>query len=261
MVYRISFTIYFLTASLLLIPSAARASEGSRQASPQSMFVRGNDYYEKGDYANAIKEYEKIVSAGSESGPVYYNIANAYFKEGKLGKAILNYERAQLLMPRDADLISNYKFALSSIGGEPVLQKGIWAWFPIKVYSGSFTIDELTWMSSGMYIAVILFLFLTIFIPKTRKYSLTAVLVIAVLIIVNLFIVWHKVETMKKTAVTVVPRAEALFGPFDTATQFFQIQEGMKVIILGEKDDWYKVKRADGKIGWIKMSEVERVNI
>ena len=56
-----------------------------------------------------------------------------------------------------------------------------------------------------------------------------------------------------------VSKAEALFGPFDSATKFFTLHEGMGVTILSSKNGWYKVRRADGKAGWIYEDGVERI--
>jgi len=55
----------------------------------------------------------------------------------------------------------------------------------------------------------------------------------------------------------VVPRTEVFYGPFESATKFFSLQEGMKARVVNEKEDWYKVKRDDGKSGWIKKDTLE----
>jgi tetratricopeptide (TPR) repeat protein len=78
-------------------------------------FFNGNGLYEKGDYAGAAAEYEKVRSMGLESGNLYYNLGNAYVKEGKLAEAILSYRRALRLMPRDGDLEANLGYADLSV--------------------------------------------------------------------------------------------------------------------------------------------------
>ncbi|HEY0749297.1 MAG TPA: hypothetical protein VGD63_21535 [Steroidobacteraceae bacterium] len=39
-----------------------------------------------------------------------YNLANSYARQGKLGMAVLNYERASLLSPNDPDIEANLKY-------------------------------------------------------------------------------------------------------------------------------------------------------
>jgi tetratricopeptide (TPR) repeat protein len=43
-----------------------------------------------------------------------YNLANSYARAGKPGMAVLNYERAALLAPNDADIQANLKYVRSS---------------------------------------------------------------------------------------------------------------------------------------------------
>ena len=64
---------------------------------------------------------------------------------------------------------------------------------------------------------------------------------------------------MKTGAVTIVPRAEVFYSPFDTATKFFTLNEGDKINVIKDKGDWYMVMRADGKAGWIHKNEAERI--
>lgn len=44
-----------------------------------------------------------------------YNLANSYARAGKPGMAVLNYERAALLAPTDADIQANLNFVRSSL--------------------------------------------------------------------------------------------------------------------------------------------------
>jgi SH3-like domain-containing protein len=75
----------------------------------------------------------------------------------------------------------------------------------------------------------------------------------------NVAVVWKKTNDIKTGAVTVVPKADAFYGPFDTATKFFTLNEGVYVNVMKGKGDWVKVKRADGKIGWVKADEIEKI--
>src|ERR1700730_10353608 len=43
-----------------------------------------------------------------------YNLANAYARAGKPGLAVLNYERASLLAPDDADINANLEYVRAS---------------------------------------------------------------------------------------------------------------------------------------------------
>ena len=63
-------------------------------SSPNTLFFHGNALYGEERYAEAAAEYERVLAAGLESGPLYFNLGNAYFKAGDVGHAVLAYERA-----------------------------------------------------------------------------------------------------------------------------------------------------------------------
>ncbi len=65
-------------------------------------------------YEKAILNYEKIINDGQiHNSKLYYNLANAYFLKGDLGRAILNYLRAERLDGSDANIKKNLAFARS----------------------------------------------------------------------------------------------------------------------------------------------------
>ena len=87
-------------------------SLGSGDASAQDEIVaRGNEAYQAGDFAAAIDAYVAVLEAGFESADLHYNLGNAYFKAGDLGRAILAWERARVRAPGDADVEANLELA------------------------------------------------------------------------------------------------------------------------------------------------------
>ena len=62
--------------------------------------------YQKGNYQQAIRDYEEILKNG-ESAEIYFNLGNAYYRTDNITKAVLNYERARLLSPGDDDINFN----------------------------------------------------------------------------------------------------------------------------------------------------------
>jgi tetratricopeptide (TPR) repeat protein len=65
-------------------------------------------------YEKAILNYEKIISDGRiRNSKLYYNLGNAYFLKEDIGRAILNYRRAQRLDKTDTNIQKNLAFARS----------------------------------------------------------------------------------------------------------------------------------------------------
>ncbi len=252
-----------LTICLLLftapLAETAQKDLSMTLGDPEELFSKGNQFYLDGQYDNAAREYEKILQMGKQSGPVYYNLANSYFKTEKFGKAILNYERAERLMPRDADVKANYTFARSMVKDKVMPKKGIWGWAPFIRYYTSFTINELVWISSALFFFLIFLIFLILTGVFRLRYKVILVVTTLFLLSINTATVYYKAYSIGKDAVVVTPRVEVLYGPFKSATKFFTLHEGSSVTIIDSKGEWYKVRRSDNKIGWIPKKAVESI--
>ncbi|MCX8495350.1 MAG: tetratricopeptide repeat protein [Akkermansiaceae bacterium] len=70
-------------------------------------FAEANQRFQAGDFAGAASAYEQILTVEGPRASVCYNLGNSYFRLGKFGPAILAYERARILTPRDPDLMTN----------------------------------------------------------------------------------------------------------------------------------------------------------
>ncbi|MCK5451761.1 MAG: tetratricopeptide repeat protein [Candidatus Omnitrophica bacterium] len=233
---------------------------GFSQTDTDMSFEQASVCYGRGEYDKAVAVYEDILSGGVESRSIYYNLGNAYFKLGAMGKAILNYERAKKIMPRDADLAANIRLARSMIkGGKVVSERTIWDWYPVKVYSNNFSLNEITIFSSGMYIAAILLLILGVVNPNIKRKAIVITIILFIFIAINTLIMWRKDGGMGRDAVVISSQTDALFGPFDSETKFFTLYEGVNCDVVRSKGEWCKIRREDGKTGWVKKDEIEIV--
>ena len=79
-----------------------------------TLFIDANAQYADGNYAEAAVMYEQLV-AQQPSAEAYYNLGNAYFKQGELAQSILAYERALRIKPSYKDAQYNLQFAQSRI--------------------------------------------------------------------------------------------------------------------------------------------------
>ncbi len=93
----------FLTILYGLLAALAVADE--------SRFDQANRQFEAGDIAGAASIYQEILAIDGPSASVLYNLGNCEQRLGKYGYAILAYERARLLTPRDPDLLANLDLA------------------------------------------------------------------------------------------------------------------------------------------------------
>lgn len=239
---------------LLFIPAALADSSSARD-----LFRAGNDFYEKGDYKAAIKEYSGILDMGYESGALYYNLGNSYFKDGELGEAVLNYKRAGKLMPRDSDLESNYRYVLSLLTSHAPEKPKI---LPLRLFEKlalSFTVNELAIFLSLLFFILAALVLSHLYFNRVKRYFTAAVAGLLILSAFDAALLAEKLTRMAAEAVVVSKEADAKFEPFERATTHFTLHEGSPVLILDSKPPWRKVKRPDGKIGWVESSDLERV--
>jgi len=217
-----------------------------------SGFYRGNLLYEKAEYAEAIKEYQRILGLGYESSALYYNLGNSYVKQGRLPEAALNYEKALRLAPRDRDIQANYSYVWSLLqsNGSERKPRGMLA--VILYMFKMFSIDELTIIMSFLYWLLVIIIIFTIVGKLSRQKCLIAVAVILTLLSLAGFAFGQRIGCIGKEAIVLEKNLDVRFEPFETATVYFELPAGSKVDLISCRNDWCKIERADGKKGWVK---------
>jgi tetratricopeptide (TPR) repeat protein len=228
-----------------------------------SVFDEANKLYLEQKYDAAINRYESIINNGYESGEVYFNLGNAYYKQGKLQNAVLNYERAKRFMPSDEDL----QFNLQHVGlqlidkVEPVPELFIYQWmhslltiFPLK------TIITLLYILFLLTLALFsLFLFAKTY--EQKRYTLLGGMVCTVLLIIGIanFFIQSYQESNSKYAIVMTDVANIKSAPDQKGNDLFVIHKGLKVQLMDNVNQWTKIRLADGKVGWIPQTEIEKI--
>jgi tetratricopeptide (TPR) repeat protein len=245
-------------AVLWMLAGASVLADPIRMREPEARFYKAAGYYEAGKYDQAIAEYTFLLNQGLESGPLYYNLGNCFFKKGELGRALLFYERARRLIPRDGDLESNYQYARSLVRRDTAAEAESWYVRIAGEIGGQFTVNEIVWFLSILYWVLVSGLILIGFIRSSKRYVLPVLIIVVVLAILGGTALYAKLAEIERTAMVIREDTEAKFEPFDRATTHFALHEGMKVQVLDRKDGWVKIARSDKKMGWVKDLNIER---
>jgi len=250
---------FIWTGSFIVAAAVCALSAYALDAEFISAFDAGNKYYEKGDYASAIKEYGKIIGRDTASGNLYYNIGNCYFKKGDIGHALLYYERAKRLMPQDADLRSNYEFALSQEKAQGQMAEKPLTAKALDILFGGLTIDGLAIYLSSAWGLLIFCLSVSIFSRGARRLMPYALAVIVIMALPAAAAFQDRLAGLERDAIITAKAVDAKFEPFDSATTYFQVNQGNLVREIDEKEGWRKIRRADGKLGWVKSDSLEKI--
>jgi len=223
-----------------------------------SLFVEGNLAYREGRYEEAVAKYEEIVSSGKESGNLYYNLGNGYLKLNQVGKAILNYERAKDLMPRDSDLNANYKLALMERQGVSVSsRRPLWQRF-IEALGDFCTINEIFGLALLLGGLLALCHLCSLYGEWPRKIYMTLYTIMGG-IFVLLALIFILSLVVNNNQAVIIADAEAKFEPREEATTYFDLKQGHKVRIIKPISEWYKIERPDGKKGWLLKDKLEEI--
>jgi tetratricopeptide (TPR) repeat protein len=242
---------------VVVVTGVGRSRADAPAASPQTTFYHANALYKDGQYADAAKEYEQVVQSGLESGNLYFNLGNAYFKAGEKGKAILNYERARRLIPRDPDLEANLAYT-QSLAGIDVCVPVLWqrVAFPLAHRTST---SQLMWATSGFYTLLLAGLAVYRLWPRRPRWLVYASTTLAVLVLVATTSLGQQVlsDDWQHAAVVVGGDTAARFEPADTGTVHFSLKEGSLVRVLDTRPGWVQIARCDGLRGWVERTNVE----
>ena len=95
---------WLLLIALWFAPAVCTGAETAK------IFQEANTSYRTGDHAKAADLYESLTEREPGVATFYYNLANTYVRLGKLSRAILNYEKALRLDPRNGDVRENLRY-------------------------------------------------------------------------------------------------------------------------------------------------------
>ena len=230
-------------------------------ASEETTFQQGNEYYQQKQYDKAIETYDKLVQSGYEGASLYYNLGNAYYKAGKVGFAILYYEKALKLSPGDDDITHNLSLANLKIIDKV---ESLPEFFLFRWWEGLLSFFS----SSGWTITTYIFYLVLIFSigcyffvmnPLRQKIILISGVIALFLFIVTAILLTVKLnrELNIKKGIIVENTVNVKISPDSGSNDAFIVHEGLKVALEDKIDDWIKVRLQDGKIGWIPNNDVK----
>lgn len=219
--------------------------------------------YQKGNYQQAIRDYEEILKNG-ESAEIYFNLGNAYYRTDNITKAVLNYERARLLSPGDDDINFNLQFARSKTIDKitPESEMFFVTWYKSLV---NFTSVD-NWAKTGILCIVmaLLLVLLYLFGPQLmlRKIGFFGGLAFFVIFLLsNLFAFQQKQALDNRTgAIIMTPSVNIKKTPAKNSADQFVLHEGTRVDIIDKgMTDWRCIRVGDGREGWIETKAIEEI--
>ena len=222
----------------------------------QFMFEQANARYQAGMYQEAIDLYLQVIANGKVSGEVYFNLGNAYYKSGDIGRAILYYERAKPFLEGDEALDQNIRLArLRTVDEiEPLPRLFLIEWWDALLYLLS--LETLAWITYGFYLLVVILLVLNIVWHGRWKRPVWIAIWVFVPVIVIFISRVYQFET-SRFGIILETKVSVMNEPNISGQEIFILHEGTKVRINRSVDNWDEISIPDGKTGWIEQKNLE----
>lgn len=231
--------------------------------SPKQAWSAANEAYIAGEFARAEELYERIVADDKHSLKLYFNLANACFKQNELGKAILYYKRALRLSPGDEDVRHNLAMAESMTKDriEQVPEFFLKTWLRSvrnTLSCRSWTIASLAMLAITLILGLLFVLSQRLVLRKVGFYG---VLVTAFLFVATTWFAASERDVMldREEAVVMTSTASVKSSPDRSATDLFVLHEGTTVRIVETLDEWSEIVIADGKKGWVESEKIKQI--
>ena len=246
--------------ALVVVLSGVHAQEPTAT----ELMAGANARYERGEYTEAAQGYEALIGRGYRDTAIYYNLANAYLEDGDLGRAVLNYLRAEELSPRDTDVLTNLEVArgrtvdqLEAEGDSLVASVADfgrrWA------TTGEFGIAALLLWAVFAAASSVLILAPTVRLSVLLR-SGAAVAFVLMLVSLTLTISMIYSNPYENSGVVTVRTVGVLTGPGPQYAEAFSLHSGAQVRLIGSRHGWLQVALPGGELqGWAPAHAIESV--
>ena len=230
---------------------------------PDSIFSRANKNYNLGSYEQALAGYDSIVQLGLHSSELYFNMGNAHYKLNRIAPSILNYEKAHLLDPTSKDIQHNMRFAQNmAIDVIEELPPNVFDAF-IKSLSGAFSLS----LWSGLVIGLLALACLAFAVylqsrqSRQKRQFFVLSLLLAVLSVSSFGLALDRQarDAQQSEAIIFAQTTDFRSEPNLRSEILVQLHEGTKVRVEDQVEQWVKARLANGTVGWLTQSDVQRI--
>jgi len=237
-----------------VVPASAQTAEEA--------FERGNEAYAAGKWAAAATEYRTVLDYRVVDARVHYNLGNAEFRLGRLGPAILHYEKAKRLDPSDAEIGSNLVFAQGFRFDRVEVEEPFVLVRPLHALQARLGIDgqvsvlvSLLWIAGGL---MAWGLSRPGRLGPVHGWLLAALVTSIVLVGLSWWNTYERLER-RELAVVMAPAAKIVAGPGPSNPSLLTVHEGLTVVVLNDRGDWVQVSLPNGINGWIEARAIDPV--
>jgi len=253
----------FAALSALLCFPAFFALAASSKTAPEAIFLNGVRAYDEGRFAEAAEAFASLAEGGVVNAKLYYDLGNALMKDGKLGPAILWYERASRLAPDDPELAFNLARADERLKDAREEGGGSMARIAFFLY-GTLSQNALAWATlacNALFWAALAAWRFRERKPLAKRFERALKgLALAALAGVCLFgpsagYAWYAAAS-DSTGVILQDEVAVRSGKSADAAALFTLHAGTRVVADVSEDGWTRIRFGRDKLGWAPANAV-----
>ena len=223
-----------------------------------------NDLYEQGKFVEAAQLYQQLADGGYGDIALFYNLGNAYYKSGDVGRAIVNYLRAGRLDPRDSDIQENLRIARDETVDLVGRDRESALAGSIDLPELRLTLNELALAALGLWIVLALMLLVLLLARgfSFRRWIGYASILVALLWLLGTASLGSRLysEAADRSVVVVVESVEVVGGPGERYEAQFTLHSGAEASLIETRGAWSRLRLAGGGLqGWVPADAVELV--
>lgn len=259
---------------LMIVPAATGLSQASSDAEKKILYSQGTEYFHQATeihesdmeaaielYGNALLRFERLVAEGKvNNGKLYYNIGNIHFLLDDIGRAILNYRRAEQFIPNDPNLMKNLAYARNMRPDKFVMQERRTIFKTLFFFHYDFAIQTRLIIFSISYLCFWTLAGIRVFTNRPfTSWGLGFALLFILLFGASLY--WAGSRTMGPAGVILAREIVGRQGDADSYQPSFAapLHAGTEFTLLENRDDWWLIELPDGRSSWIPARSGELV--
>lgn len=248
--------LFILTASFGLTTNLFGAAPSS-PVNAEGTFAKANADYAAGRFPAAIAAYESLAHSGQWNAALFYDLGNAYFRNGDSGRAILNYERALALDPGQAEARANLQLVRDRARALELAP----GW--METHLNFLTRDQYAWIAAGTFWAAAA-IFCGLYFARRRPVVWLLALVLCGALSASAVFAVYKLETGSSgadLAIVTQKNIQARLATAETAGTVLLLPAGSEIKILSTRGDWSYAALPNDLRGWIPAQSAERVRL
>ena len=250
-----------LFKNILFLLSIAVTSTLASEAPVCPGMDAGAKAYQESDFERAIDEWRTCVDKDIADADLFYNLGNAYFRNGNLGLSIFYYKKALRLRANDDDIQHNLKYAQAMTRDKvdedeeenPLLATLFKAHHAIPLRTQLWILLALFWVIAAVGIAQKVALS-----EKIKNTCIGTIFGLAAIFCVIGASAAYKIFVLETdiTGVVTAKDADVTSAPNDKSQTLNTLSEGTSFQVLSVQGNFAEIQLGEKIKGFVKLSDV-----